>query len=40
MNVATDGIRIIFFHSDSPRIDLKQVPLYENDNIAFVKTHL
>ncbi len=38
-NVAEDGIRIIASHIDSPRIDLKQVPLYETDNIAFAKTH-
>ncbi len=38
-DVATDGIRIIASHIDSPRIDLKQVPLYESDNIAFAKTH-
>ncbi|MBQ7368431.1 MAG: aminopeptidase [Clostridia bacterium] len=38
-NIAEDGIRIIAAHIDSPRIDLKQVPLYESDNIAFAKTH-
>ena len=38
-DVAKDGIRIIASHIDSPRLDLKQVPLYENDNIAFAKTH-
>ena len=38
-DVATDGIRIIASHIDSPRIDLKQVPLYEQENIAFAKTH-
>ncbi len=38
-NVAEDGIRIIASHIDSPRIDLKQVPLYESDGIAFGKTH-
>ena len=38
-NVAKDGIRIIASHIDSPRLDLKQVPLYENENIAFGKTH-
>ena len=37
--VATDGIRIIASHIDSPRIDLKQVPLYETDGLAFAKTH-
>lgn len=38
-DVAEDGIRIIASHIDSPRIDLKQVPLYETDGIAFAKTH-
>ncbi len=38
-DVSKDGIRIIASHIDSPRIDLKQVPLYESDGIAFGKTH-
>ncbi len=38
-DVAKDGIRILASHIDSPRIDLKQVPLYETDGIAFAKTH-
>ncbi len=38
-NVAKDGIKIIASHIDSPRIDLKQVPLYESDGIALAKTH-
>ncbi len=38
-DVAKDGIRIVASHIDSPRIDLKQVPLYESENIAFAKTH-
>lgn len=38
-NVAEDGIRIVASHIDSPRLDLKQVPLYETDGIAFAKTH-
>ena len=38
-NVAEDGVRIIASHIDSPRIDFKQVPLYETENIAFAKTH-
>ena len=38
-DVAKDGIRIIASHIDSPRIDLKQVPLYESDGVAFGKTH-
>ena len=35
----TNGIRINAAHIDSPRIDLKQVPLYEADGMAFFKTH-
>ncbi len=38
-DVSKDGIRIIASHIDSPRLDLKQVPLYESENIAFAKTH-
>lgn len=38
-DVAENGIRIIASHIDSPRIDLKQVPLYESNDIAFAKTH-
>lgn len=38
-DVAEDGVRIIASHIDSPRIDFKQVPLYEAENIAFAKTH-
>ncbi len=38
-DVAKEGIRIIASHIDSPRIDLKQVPLYESDGVALAKTH-
>lgn len=34
-----DGINIIGAHVDAPRIDLKQFPLYEDSNIALLKTH-
>ena len=34
-----NGIRIMAAHIDAPRIDLKQVPLYEADGMAFLKTH-
>lgn len=33
------GARITAAHIDSPRIDLKQQPLYEADGMAFFKTH-
>ena len=34
-----NGIRIIGSHVDSPRIDLKQNPLYEDGNLALMDTH-
>ena len=34
-----DGVNIVASHLDSPRIDLKQFPLYEEDGFAFFKTH-
>ena len=34
-----DGIRIIASHIDSPRLDLKQVPMYEDSGMCFLKTH-
>ncbi|RLB17167.1 MAG: aminopeptidase, partial [Deltaproteobacteria bacterium] len=33
------GVRIIVSHIDSPRLDLKQRPLYEDVDLAFLKTH-
>ena len=34
-----EGMRIVASHSDSPRIDLKQNPLYEDTDLAMLKTH-
>ena len=34
-----NGIRICASHIDSPRLDLKQHPLYENEKMAYLKTH-
>ena len=34
-----NGIRICAAHIDSPRLDLKQHPLYENEKLAYLKTH-
>lgn len=34
-----DGVRIMASHIDSPRLDLKPNPLYEEAQIAFFKTH-
>ena len=38
-NIEEDGIRILAAHIDSPRIDLKQNPLYEDSGMGFFKTH-
>jgi aspartyl aminopeptidase len=37
----SDGIRLIISHVDSPRLDLKQVPLFEDSdsNLAMLETH-
>lgn len=34
-----NGIRIAASHIDSPRLDLKQCPLYEESGMSFLKTH-
>ena len=34
-----DGIRILAAHIDSPRLDLKQVPMYEDSGMCLLKTH-
>ena len=34
-----NGLKIIVSHIDSPRLDLKQNPLYEEVNLAMMKTH-
>ncbi len=36
---AEEGVNLVAAHIDSPRIDLKQNPLYENEGIAYFKTH-
>ena len=33
------GVNLIAAHIDSPRLDLKQVPLYEKDEVGYFKTH-
>ncbi len=38
-NPISSGIRIIGSHIDSPRLDLKQQPVYENQELVFLKTH-
>ena len=34
-----EGMNILGAHIDSPRIDVKQNPLYENEGLAFLDTH-
>jgi aspartyl aminopeptidase len=34
-----EGARIVVSHVDSPRIDLKQNPLYEENDLALLRTH-
>ena len=38
-DLAKDGIRIVAAHIDSPRLDLKQNPLYEDSGFCLLKTH-
>ncbi len=38
-NVATDGVRIMVAHVDSPRLDLKPNPVYEDSGLCYFKTH-
>jgi aspartyl aminopeptidase len=35
----TEGLHLVASHIDSPRLDLKQYPLYEDTDLAFLKTH-
>ena len=34
-----NGLRILGAHIDSPRLDLKQNPLYESEGYALLDTH-
>lgn len=34
-----NGLKIVGAHGDSPRIDLKQNPIYEENEVALLKTH-
>ncbi|MGL6168958.1 MAG: aminopeptidase [Fusobacteriaceae bacterium] len=38
-NPITEGLNYVVSHIDSPRIDLKQNPLYEELELAYMKTH-
>lgn len=35
----SDGVRLTAAHLDAPRIDIRTVPLYEQDGMAYFKTH-
>ena len=35
----SEGMTLAAAHVDSPRLDLKQLPLYEDNELAFLKTH-
>jgi len=35
----SEGINLIVSHIDAPRLDIKQNPLYEETDLAFLKTH-
>ncbi len=36
---AKEGVKIVASHIDSPRLDLKPTPLYEDSELAYFKTH-
>ena len=38
-NPLDQGVRISAAHIDSPRLDLKPMPLYEDSELAYLKTH-
>lgn len=38
-DILRDGMNILGAHIDSPRLDLKQNPLYESDELAYLNTH-
>ena len=38
-DIAKNGIRVLAAHIDSPRLDLKHNPLYEEGQMSFFKTH-
>ena len=37
--IETAGVKILAAHIDSPRLDLKQCPVYEDSQMCFFKTH-
>ena len=35
----SEGLRIVVAHIDAPRLDIKQIPVYESDGFCYLKTH-
>lgn len=38
-DILSEGINLVVSHIDSPHLDLKSRPLYEDESLAFFKTH-
>lgn len=38
-DIINDGMNVLGAHIDSPRLDIKQNPLYESDELAYLNTH-
>jgi aspartyl aminopeptidase len=38
-DIINDGMNILGAHIDSPRLDIKQNPLYESEELAYLNTH-
>ncbi len=38
-DIVNDGMNIVGAHIDSPRLDIKQNPLYESDELVYLDTH-
>lgn len=38
-DIVKKGMNILGAHLDSPRLDIKQNPLYESDELAYLNTH-
>ena len=36
---AKNGLRIVASHIDAPRLDIKQMPIYEDTGLVYFKTH-
>ncbi len=38
-DIVANGMNILGAHLDSPRLDIKQVPMYESDELTYLNTH-